>query len=155
MGSQVIGSQTGDSDKTPTLRQWLQTHDKVPNRCYVKTIFLPNKSGSYGLVTDTGFRVSVPETSPLFPVFRGIYDDIVGTSMCLFINVTDTGRCHWQLESCDRHDTEWEETTWGLRSVQGRLAVPVAKRAATTKGRDRNGRGGDGDATPGASLKAV
>lgn len=155
MPSQVIGSQSGDSEKTPTLRQWLQTHDRVPNRCYVKTVFLPNKSGSFGLVTDTGFRVSVPESSPLFPTLRGIYDDIYGTGMCLFINVTDTERCHWQLESCDRHDTEWEETSWGLRAVQGRLAVPIAKRPANKKGRTGSDRANGQDGSAGASLKAV
>lgn len=155
MGSNVIGSQSGDSEKTPTLRQYLERVGKVPNRCYVKTVFLPKQSGSYGLVCDPGFRVSIPESSPLFPTFRALFEDISRTDLCLFVNVTDSDRVHWQLESCDLNATEWEETAWGLRAVK--LAYPVStteRKTASQKGRKERSRA-TGGGSAGSSLKAV
>lgn len=154
MSSQLIGSQEGDSERTPTLRQYLQKHGKVAQRCYVRTIFLPSKTGSFGLVCDPGFRISIPESSPLFPIFRSLFDDIERTSLCLFVHVTDTERCHWQLESCDQNITEWESMTYGLRSIPGRLAVPVSarERAASRKGRTERNVDKNGHGSAGASL---
>lgn len=148
----LYGVQEGDSEKTPTLRQYVNAGRVLPVRNYVKTLFLPNKSGSYGLVTDSGFRVAVPETSGLFPTLRSLFDDIADHDLCLFITVTDPERCHWQLESCDRNITEWEVTNWGLRST--RLAIPVSEteRTANKKGRRRNPSATTDSGTAGSSL---
>lgn len=150
--STVIGSQQGDSEKTPTLRQYLQRVGKVPARCYVKTIFLPSKTGSYGLVCDPGFRISIPESSPLFVTFRTMFEDIHEQSLCLFVHVSDPDRCYWQLEACDLNVTEWDVTDWGLRSTE--LAKPVSKRerAASQKGRSRTVRSTEPSGTAGSSL---
>lgn len=155
MSTTVIGSQSGDSEKTPTLREYLKRVGKVPQRCYVKTVFLPKQSGSYGLVCDPGFRVSIPESSPLFPTFRALYEDIESTSLCLFVHVTDTERVHWQLESCDRNITEWETAAWGLRSTKVAQPVSASEKAATLKGRNRKREREDNGGSAGSSLKAV
>lgn len=124
---QVLGSQKGDSAKTPTLRQYYAQHGSAPKLSYVKIVFKPNKSPAFGLVTDHGFRVNVYEDSPLHGVLTTELDDWELHNVCLYVQVDNAEKGYWTLCIDETKQTTWEPLSWGLRAMEDCLAKPRPK----------------------------
>lgn len=127
--AQVLGSQKGDSLKTPTLRQYYAQHGSAPSLSHVKIIFKPNKSPAFGLVTDHGFRVNVYEDSPLHGVLTSEMDDWELHNVCLYVQVDDAEKGYWTLCIDETKRTTWEPLSWGLRAMEGCLAVSRGRKS--------------------------
>lgn len=111
-----IGSQTGDSPKTPTLRQYIQQNGgKAPNRSTVKIIFPPGKYETFTLLTDHGFRVSVDSNSPMFEVMKEQIDGWCLGCSSLVVSVDDVEKVQWSLNIDTDEAADWEVFTWGWK----------------------------------------
>jgi len=118
MGTIPIGSQKSDMPKTPTLRQYAkQNPDVVPNVTMVRIVFKPTKYPEYGLVVEHGFRVSVPEDSPLHGWLTTNMEDVHDKDLCLAVQVDDAMKGHWTLVQLDGTKCSWEETNYGWKVV--------------------------------------
>lgn len=111
-----IGSQKTDSDKTPTLRQYIaKCEGKCPDKSFVKIIFLPGKIPNYSLVTDHNFRVSILSGNDLF---RAITENIEewgesGASLVVLPDKDRPGAFELAVDSDSTSD--WERTSWGFK----------------------------------------
>lgn len=111
-----IGSQKGDSPKTPTLRQfWKQKEGKIPNTSYIKIVFPPRKVPNYSLVTEAGYRVSVLEDNPLHNIIRDGLPTWIEDGTVLAVQVDDGEKGHWSLVSLSNETGSWEEKDWGYK----------------------------------------
>lgn len=118
MGLKSFGTQKGDSPRTPTLRQYIKSGKAIPGRNYVNLMFKPNDFGQIGLITSSGFRVTVSEESPLYGALIECYENLIEASITLVVVVTDIEKCVWELSEDEDNLTEWEEHNWGFKSVK-------------------------------------
>lgn len=111
-----IGSQKGDSPKTPTLRQyWSQKQGKVPVCSVVKIIFLPNKAPNYTLVAEHGFRVSVLEDNPIHGIISDSLEEWSQEDVVLTIRIDNGEKGYWSLCSDTNESATWNKKDWGYK----------------------------------------
>lgn len=111
----VLGEGYSESRRTPTLKQLLERNPEItlPEVSLVEVVFKPNKFPSFGFVTETGFRVSIPEESPLFATVVREIESWLDSGACLGIKVLDRKAANWQLVSLDSEEALWKETPFG------------------------------------------
>lgn len=115
MNEQVLGSQSTDSPKTPTLRQYYkQKGGAVPKTSFVKLIFNPGKYGGYSLTTDHNFRVSILEDNPLHGYLTDHLVIHADNEDALFVRILDGGKGSFELYVSDSETASWEEKQWGF-----------------------------------------
>lgn len=91
-------------------------------------LFVPGeKSNSYGILTDSGFRVNVPEDSHLHSWLTVNMEAIETESLCLYVTVTNTEKAFWEFGEVDSHTTEWQSFSYGLRAVEGKVLLKRKK----------------------------
>jgi hypothetical protein len=114
MALQTLGSQSGDTAKTPTLRQYAKNRDgKVPQISSVKTIFSPAKFGNYTLLTDHNFRVQVSEENELHGIITDHIEEWIKTDTSLFVKIVDGLMGEWELTLNTDESSVWTEKEWG------------------------------------------
>lgn len=127
-----IGSQKGDSPKTPTLRQYYtQKQGNVPPRSLVTIVFRPNKVPNYSMVSEHGFRVSVMEDNPLHSIITDSLEHWSEDGVSLFIQIDDGQKGYWTLCTDTNESCSWEEKAWGYKIVgeEKRKTRPSSKAA--------------------------
>jgi len=128
-----IGSQRGDRETTPLLRQFYTAKNgEVPTVSLVKVIFPPKVSTSWGLITEAGYRVNVYESSPLHGWLTTNLDDVIGTNEALAVRIDDGEKAHWTLITLDSTKAFWTEAKWGYK-VEETKPIEPKKRASKTK----------------------
>lgn len=128
MSGQVLGSQSSDSARTPTLRQFYKQKDgKVPSTSFVKLIFKPGKGGGYGFVTDHNFRVTVLEDNPLHGHLTDNLAIYADNEDALFVRILDGSKGSWELFIADSETASWEELTWGFKATINQKTDPQKK----------------------------
>lgn len=120
------GSQQGDTVKTPTLRAFLATKAAYPALSGVTVIFKPDKSPSYSLVTETGFRVNVYPNNPIHQFLADNLERIEDECLSLAVRVDNPGKCEWSLTEIPGTGCDWQSYAWGLK----RIGTKPVKRAA-------------------------
>jgi len=128
-----IGEVNSSDDKTPTLRQLLKSKEgKVPLSSPVKIIFAPNKFANFTLVTDAGYRVSIPETSGLYSVLQNGIEGFHRNGTSLAVTIVDKEKATWQLTESTNDLAEWEVTDWGWRLSVLRARTKAERTKAPT-----------------------
>lgn len=128
MSGTTLGSQSSDSARTPTLRQFYkQNNGTVPNHSFVKLIFKPGKSGGYGLLTDHNFRVTVLEDNPLYGILRDQLVMFADNEDALFVRILDGSKGSFELYLSDTETASWEEMTWGFKATLNQKTDPQKK----------------------------
>jgi len=124
-----VGSQSNDGSRTPTLREYVKSGRKLPVSCGVKIIFLPNKTDSYGLVSDIGFRVSVNSGTELFDTIESELEGwISGDSyLCILPDTDKPGSFELSIDT--NESAEWKSEPWGYKL----MGVTATKRNRTRK----------------------
>ncbi len=112
-----IGSQSNDGSRTPTLREYLKTGRALPQQCTVSTIFLPNKTTSYGLVSEGRFRVSINEGNDLFEAFKDNLEQWIDDNsfLCIIPDTSKPGAFEVVINADE--STEWKSYEWGYVRV--------------------------------------
>lgn len=130
-----LGSQNGDSPKTPTLRAYWRSKEgqKIPTTHPVKIVFRPNKAPNWSFVTESNFRVSVLEDNPLHSAITNHMDEWANESMGLFIEITDGAKGQWKLVASDTTGMDWEEMTWGFKVESTFTKKPDRRKKGTTE----------------------
>lgn len=108
-----IGKQSHDGSRTPTLREFLKAGRAVPRNCGVKTIFKPNKTPAYGLISEIGFRVSVNENSELYDAIDSLLEEWISGDSYIVICPDTAKPGQFTLELDTNETCEWEEFSWG------------------------------------------
>lgn len=136
MSYTMIGSQTGDKPKTPTLRQYLQRTGGVCSQSTnVTTIFKPGQYGGWSLVCDGKFRVEVGEDNPIFKALQENWDSWADQSVCLVVLVHNTEKIEWSLATHDEWESDWTLKPWGavLKLNKPRITSPDSGKATRKK----------------------
>lgn len=135
MGYESLGSQTGDSKKTPTLRQYIkQCGGKCPKSSNVKIIFKPGQYGGFSIVTDHDFRVAVLEDNPLHDYLSRNLHKLSSDETTLVVRISNPDKVEWELAIDTDWNSDWEEKTWGYKlSLQDKK--PTRKKTGTTDGK--------------------
>lgn len=116
MGHETLGTQKGDSKKTPTLRQYIKNGGgKVSITSLVKIVFKPTDYSGYSLVSDHDYRVEVLSTNPLADYLRDHLQIHSDQGDSLRIRVVNPAKCEWELEVTDDYTCEWTEYKWGWK----------------------------------------
>lgn len=114
-----IGSQGDDGSRTPTLREYLKSGRTLPQQCTVSTVFKPNRTSAYGLVSEGRFRVSINEGSDLFEAFEDNLETwmVDGAFLCIAPDTSKPGAFSVSINLDEQ--TEWKEYDWGYVLVTG------------------------------------
>lgn len=132
MGFIEIGSQSSDSPRTPTLRQWYKDNpDEEVVHCRIKTIFNPGVYASYTFITEQNFKVSVEKNTPLSRVLERDLPGLCHAGSTLYVEVTDKAKGKWTLASVEGSITSWEERDWGFVAKEVEASKPVGTKTGT------------------------
>ena len=138
MGFNEIGSQSTDTPKTPTLRQWCKQNPDSEIHCsQVKVVFKPTAYASYTFVSEHDFKVVVEKGSTLANYLHNSLSDALHDGVCLYIQIKDRDKGSWAVSALEGNETDWQEFTWGYKAGTTRLAAPPQKKPArrgTTSG---------------------
>lgn len=116
MGFTEFGTQSSDTPKTPTLRQWIKQNPDSEVHCSpVKVIFNPASFASYTFVTEQDFKVVVEKGTPLAHYLEETLPDALRTGACLYIQIKDKSKGSWAVSALEGNVQEWEELTWGWK----------------------------------------
>lgn len=111
-----LGSQSSDTPKTPTLKQYIQQQGgKCPNRSTVKMIFLPGKFDTWSFITDHGFRVSIDQSNSLYDIVTDTVMEWIRTDTCLTVVVSDPKTTKWSLSVDTDENSDWQVFEWGYK----------------------------------------
>lgn len=127
MEVKTYGSQQGDTVKTPTLRQFLANKGTYPAISPVTVVFKPDKSPSYSLVTEAGYRVNVYPNNPIHKFLSDEFERIENEGLSLGVRVDDAGKCQWSLTEVPGTQFEWQSYSWGIKQVGTKAAKRAAK----------------------------
>lgn len=123
------GSQSTDQARTPMLREWCkQQEGKIANLHLVKTIFNPGRGDNYGVITESGFRVNVYPTSPLYSFFRDELQEELTSDPSFFVRIDNSEKGQWSLVSQESTLCSWVATDWGYK-VDRTYSPPAAKKS--------------------------
>lgn len=132
-----IGKQSHDGSRTPTLREFLKSGRTCPRNCGVTIIFKPNKTQSFGIVTESGFRVSVNSGSELYDA---IDDEISGwiEGGAYLVVCPDTSKPgQFSLEVDTNESAVWKEYDWGYKlTVEDRPKTARSRKKPTSVSRE-------------------
>ena len=134
MAYESLGTQTGDSPKTPTLRQYIKQHGgKCPQSSNVKIIFKPGKYGGFSIVTDHNYRVQVLEDNPLHGYLLENIDSLQQEEATLVVRVSDTERVQWELTRSTDDNSSWNEFSWVYKLALMPRKPTLGKTGATSR----------------------
>lgn len=140
-----FGSQSSDTPRTPTLRQWCKANPDNPiPGSVVKVIFNPGLYASYTFVTEHEFKVSVEKGSPLATYLENVLPQSLCEEVCLWIRIKDREKGSWALEGIEGTLTDWEEKVWGWKALGSRPA-PTRPSTKATRPSTRSGSAPAGD----------
>lgn len=129
MGFTEFGSQSTDTPKTPTLKQWIKQNPDSEIHCSpVKVIFNPAAFASYTFVTEQDFKVVVEKGSPLARYLEETLPDALHSGACLYIQIKDKKKGSWAVSALEGNVQEWEELTWGWKGGAVTIAPPPKKK---------------------------
>lgn len=129
-----FASQASDREKTPTLRQFLKESEGVyPQVSPVRIIFKPSKYAQFSLITDHGFRVSVPKSSPVFGVLETQIDEFIAGDVCVGVRVDNPEKCSWTLVHLETESADWAHFDWGYKIEIGAKKKPSGKNPQRSK----------------------
>lgn len=133
MSGQVLGTQSSDTAKTPTLRQFYKLRNgDCPKTSFVKIVFNPGKYGGYSLVTDHNFRVQVMEDNPLHGVLTDNLPLFADNNDAIFVRILDGEKGSWELFVHENETADWEEKSWG-RTAKITTKTETKKKPRQTK----------------------
>lgn len=132
MPSVPIGKQSNDGSRTPTLREFVKSGRALPLHCLVTVVFKPNKTNAYGIVTETGFRVSVNQGSELFSAIDDLLEEWISGNSALVVVPDPKTPGAFSLELETNESAEWKEYDWGYKlSLLERKSTPRSKKKPT------------------------
>ena len=129
-----FGSQSTDTPKTPTSRQWIkQNPDNAVSACLVKVVFKPTAYASYTFVTEQDFKVVVEKGSALASYLDGSLSDALLADTCLYVQIKDRQKGSWSLSGLETSEQSWQEFNWGWKSGEVK-ALRSPKKKASRRG---------------------
>lgn len=114
MAYEPLGTQKGDTKKTPTLRQYLKSvGESYPKTTAVTTIFKPSTYGGWSLICDSRFRVEILESNPLHDYLTEHCERLGNDETALFVRIVRPQSVEWSLEVNTDENSTWESKPWG------------------------------------------
>lgn len=130
MGFKELGTQSTDTPKTPTLKQWIKQNPESQIHCSpVKVIFNPASFASYTFVTEQDFKVVVEKGSPLARYLEETLPDALLSGACLYIQIKDKEKGSWAVSALEGNDQDWEQLTWGWKAGAVTIHRPPKKKS--------------------------